>query len=166
MENNDEINPPPKNIHTLKETWPNLTIFERFEYIVMLFVSVVLAIIILIALFRLIENVYQLVISQIVHKTDFKAFQTTFGMLLTLLIAFEFRNSINALLEGVGLLIQVKIIVLIAILALARKFLVLDPKEYEASMVAAYALVALSLGVIYWLLGIRETTHRVINSRN
>ena len=88
MENNDKIKISPKNNQKLKEIWPELTLFERFEYIVMLFVSVVLAVIILIALFRLIENVYQLLISQIVHKTDFKAFQTTFGML------FDFINRL------------------------------------------------------------------------
>ncbi len=73
------------------------------------------------------------------------------------MIAFEFRNSINAVLEGKGLLIQVKIVVLIAIIALARKFLVLDPKEYDAGIMAAYAAIALSLGIIYWLLSKRES---------
>lgn len=142
-----------KGLAKLKELWPELTFFERFEYVVMLFVSIVLAVIILIALIRFVANVYDLAYLQYTQHTEFKAFQVTFGMLLTLLIAFEFRNSINAILEGKGLLIQVKIVVLIAIVALARKFLVLDPKEYEASMVAAYAGITLSLGVVYWLLG-------------
>ena len=149
----------------LKELWPEMTLFERFEYIVMLFVSFILAVIILVALFRLVENVYQLVFSQLVHKTEFKAFQTTFGMLLTLLIVFEFRNSINALLEGKGLLLQVKIVVLIAIIAVARKFLVLDPKDYDAGMVAAYAGVGLSLGLIYWLLSQKKAEDENLISR-
>jgi len=128
-------------------------LFERFEYVVMLFVSLVLAVIILVALFQLVGNVYQLAISQLSHQTEFKAFQTTFGMLLTLLITIEFRNSINAVLEGKGLLIQVKIVVLIAIIALARKFLVLDPEEYGPGMIAAFAGLMISLGLVYWLLG-------------
>jgi uncharacterized membrane protein (DUF373 family) len=106
-------------------------------------------------LYRLVENVYQLIVFQISSKTEFKTFQITFGMLLTLLIAFEFRNSINASLEGKGLLFQVKIVLLIAIIALGRKFIVLDPKEYSASMIAAYAAVTVSLGVVYWLLSKR-----------
>ena len=145
-------NKPAKGLNMLKELWPEMTIFERFEYIVMLFVSILLAIIILIAIFGLVEDVYQLAVIKITGKADFKAYQTTFGMLLTLLIAFEFRNSINAVLEGRGLLFQVKIIVLIALMALARKFLVLDPLEYGAGMVAAYASIALSLGIIFWVL--------------
>jgi len=164
--NNKKEETPAKGIYKLKENWPELTIFERFEYVVMLFVSFLLALIILVALFRLVENVYQLIISQITLRTDFKTFQITFGMLLTLLIAFEFRNSINAVLEGKGLLIQVKIILLIALIAVARKFLVLDPKDYEAGMVAAYAVVALSLGVIYWLLCKSECTDKELITRS
>ena len=122
----------------------------------MLFVSFILAIIIMVALVRLVENVYQLLVEQMTDHTGFKAFQATFGMLLTLLIAFEFRNSINAMLDGRGLLVQVKIVVLIAIIALARKFLVLDPKEYDAMVMMAYAAMALSMGIVYWLLSARE----------
>ena len=145
-----------KCLDKMKERWPELSIFERFEYIVMLFVSFILTIVILVALYRFTENVIQLAISQFTDRTEFKSFQVTFGMLLTLLIAFEFRNSISAVMEGKGLLIQVKIVVLIAIVALARKILVLGPNEYEAGMLAAYALITLSLGVIYWLLGKRN----------
>lgn len=148
---------PATGIQKLKQLWPEMSIFERFEYIVMLFVSFILALVIMVALVRLVENVYTLLIEQMTDHTGFKSFQATFGMLLTLLIAFEFRNSINAILEGKGLLVQVKIVVLIAIIALARKFLVLDAKEYDAGIMAAYALIALSLGVIYWLLSKRES---------
>lgn len=157
MEKNEVDKPPAKGIKRLQQLWPEMSLFERFEYVVMLFVSFILAIIIMVALLRLVENVYELLIDQMSDHTGFKAFQITFGMLLTLLIAFEFRNSINAVLEGKGLLIQTKIIVLIAIIALARKFLVMDPKEYDAGIMAAYGLIALSLGVIYWLLSKRES---------
>lgn len=157
MKDSENKEVPVKGIQKLKRLWPEMSLFERFEYLVMLFVSFILAVIILVALMRLVENVYALVLEQMTDNTGFKAFQATFGMLLTLLIAFEFRNSINAMLEGKGLLIQVKIVVLIAIIALARKFLVLDAKEYDAGIMAAYGFIALSLGVVYWLLCKRES---------
>ena len=165
MEKVDIESPQAKGWKKLKQHWPEMTLFERFEYIVMLFVSFMLAIIILVALIRLVENVYALLLEQMTDHTGFKAFQATFGMLLTLLIAFEFRNSINAMLEGKGLLIQVKIVVLIAIIALARKFLVLDAKEYDASIMAAYGFIALSLGVVYWLLSKRENDDKELVCR-
>jgi len=153
MEKSDVEKAPTKGLKELKILWPELGLFERFEYVVMLVVSFVLAIIIMVALLRLMGNVYHLMIEEVTDRTKFKAFQATFGMLLTLLIAFEFRNSISAILEGKGLLVQAKIVVLIAIIALARKFLVLDSKETSAEVMAAYAAIALSMGVIYWLLG-------------
>ncbi len=165
MHSNHVEDKPAKGIEKLKQLWPTMTAFERFEYIVMLFVSILLAIIILAAFFRLLENVYDLVITVVTDKSEFKIFQTTFGMLLTLLIAFEFRNSIDAILEGKGLLFQAKIIVLIAIVAVARKFLVLDPSEYEASKIAAYAGVGLSLGIVYWLLSRNNSEDKDLTSR-
>ena len=118
MEKTDVEKPQAKGIQEFKVLWPKMSPFERFEYLVMLFVSVILAIVIMVALLRLVENVYHLLIEQMADHTGFKAFQATFGMLLTLLIAFEFRNSINAVLEGKGLLVQAKIVVLIAIILL------------------------------------------------
>jgi len=156
MNDIEKDTPAPKGINKLRAEWHELSPFERFEHIVMLAVSLVLVVVILTAFFRLVVNVYELLISQIEDGTEYKAFQATFGMLLTLLIAFEFRNSINAILEGKGLLIQVKIVILISLIAIARKFLVLDPKEYEAMAVAAYALVAFGLGATYWMLGRSE----------
>ncbi len=144
-----------KGLQRLKELWPELTLFERFEYVITLIVSLVLALIIVVALLSLLENIYEMMLLQFSGGVDYKMFQITFGMLLTLLIALEFRNSIDAILEGKGLLVQVKIVVLIAIIALARKFLVMDPKEFEPMMVAAFALVTLSLGLVYWLLSKR-----------
>jgi len=156
VDKNKLANSNSKGLQRLKELWPELTIFERFEYVVTLIVSLVLALIIIVALLSLLENIYEMLTAQFTGGVDYKMFQITFGMLLTLLIALEFRNSIDAILEGKGLLVQVKIVVLIAIIALARKFLVMDPKEFEPMMIAAFALVTLSLGVVYWLLSKKQ----------
>jgi len=136
-----------------EQNWQDKTVFERFEYVVLMIVSFLLALIILVALERLMVNVYHLIITSLNKNVEFKTIQITFGMLLTLLIAFEFKNSINAIVEGNGLLVQVKIVILIAMIALARKFLVLDSKEIEPAAIAAYAAVMLTLGIVYWLLG-------------
>ncbi len=152
MDKNKLVHSNSKGLQRLKELWPELTIFERFEYVVTLIVSLVLALIIVVALLSLLENIYEMLVAQVTGGVDYKMFQITFGILLTLLIALEFRNSIDAILEGKGLLVQVKIVVLIAIIALARKFLVMDPKEFEPMMITAFALVTLSLGIVYWLL--------------
>lgn len=139
-------------LHKLKMDLAGKSPFERFEHFVLLILNLILAIIIVVALARLIENVYHLVILQYNQTTDFKSIQIIFGMLLTLLIAFEFRNSIEAAMNRKSLLIQVKLVILIAIMALGRKFVVLDSDETGAADMLALAGITLSLGGVYWLI--------------
>ena len=58
---------------------------------------------------------------------------------------------------------QVKTVVLISLLALSRKFIVLDSKATGAETIAALALATLVLGVLYWLL--RERDDRLPEAR-
>jgi len=51
-------------------------------------------------------------------------------------------------------------VVLIALLALARKFIVLDTQTESAATIAATAFALLVLGVVYWLM--RERDDRLL----
>lgn len=53
-------------------------------------------------------------------------------------------------------IIQTKVVLLIALLALARKFIILDLKEVSADQLIGLAAVTLVLGVTYWLLRERD----------
>ena len=53
-------------------------------------------------------------------------------------------------------IIQVKTVLLIAVLALARKFIILDTHEYSAATILALAAVVIALGVTYWLIRERD----------
>ncbi len=152
-------------LNEIKEKWITLNFYERFEYTVGLVASIIVSVIIVVALIRLLKNVTVLLVFQMADPLDYKVFQTIFGMLLTLLIALEFRNSITAFLENKSLLTQVRIIVLIGLIALARKFIVVDIKETEAATLFALATMTLSLGIIYWLIAKRQTKRpRIRNS--
>ena len=138
-------------ISELKEVWPELDLFEKFEHIVSLLIMVMISIIILIALVRLGKNVFSLLVVNALDPLDFKIFQMIFGNILTLFIAMEFRHSIQSVLHRTGHIIQVRTILLISMLAIARKFIVMD-KTMPAETMAALALILVSLGVVYWLL--------------
>ena len=138
-------------ISELKEVWPELDLFEKFEHIVSLLIMVMISIIILIALVRLGKNVFSLLVVNALDPLDFKNFQMIFGNILTLFIAMEFRHSIQSVLHRTGHIIQVRTILLISMLAIARKFIVMD-KAMPAETMAALALILVSLGVVYWLL--------------
>jgi uncharacterized membrane protein (DUF373 family) len=57
-------------------------------------------------------------------------------------------------------IIQIKIVLLIALLALARKFIILDLKETSAEMMLSLAAITFVLGITYWL--IRERDDRLL----
>src|SRR5262245_48481838 len=103
------------NIRTLRQEWASYTSYERFEQIVsriiMLFVAVVI--------------VYAVILTGIELVDDFwlgRAFmeqellQDIFGSILTILILLEFNHSIAAALTHRTGVIQVRIVVLLAIL--------------------------------------------------
>jgi Phosphate-starvation-inducible E family len=52
--------------------------------------------------------------------------------------------------------IQIKIVLLIALLALTRKFIILDLNKTSAEMMLGLAAITLVLGVTYWLIRERD----------
>jgi len=63
----------------------------------------------------------------------------------------EFNNSIVRTMNHDGGFIQVEIVVLIAIMALVRKFMVMDLDSIDPWKILALAAGVLSLGICYWL---------------
>jgi uncharacterized membrane protein (DUF373 family) len=90
---------------------------------------------------------------------DHEVFQSLFGMVMTLLIALEFNHSIVRVALRRDGIVQVNTVVLFALLALSRKFIILDTKSTEPETVAALAGATLVLGIVYWLL--RERDDRI-----
>jgi uncharacterized membrane protein (DUF373 family) len=82
-----------------------------------------------------------------------------FGEILTLLIALEFNHTLQYVVKRQQSIIQTKIVLLIALLAIARKFIVLDLGGVDAAQLLGLAAIMLSLGIAYWL--IRERDDRI-----
>jgi uncharacterized membrane protein (DUF373 family) len=72
-------------------------------------------------------------------------------MILTVLIALEFNHSILSVLERKQSIIQVRTVVLIALLALVRKFIILDINQTEPLTIVGLAAAILALGSVHWL---------------
>jgi uncharacterized membrane protein (DUF373 family) len=141
-----------------RDRWPVMTAYERFEQIVALLLSVVIAVVIVIASFQLYRQVLPVVLSGAVDLLDQQVFHTLFGAFMTLLIAMEFKHSIIRVALRRGSVIQVKTVVLIALLALSRKFLILDVDTTSAATSRPLAAATLVLGLVYWLLRRVEET--------
>ena len=79
-----------------------------------------------------------------------------FGMVLTLLIALEFKHSLMVVLHDQRNVVQTRAVILIALLAIVRRFIVLDLYQTAPSTVAALASAALALGIVFWLVRSQE----------
>lgn len=144
-------------IDEISSQWRSMTAYERFEQVVAITLSGVIAIVIVISLIQLIRLVFTLLVMDALNPLDYKVFQLVFGAIMALLIAMEFKHSIVKVALRKESIIQVKAVILIAILALARKFIILEP-DVDPAKVAALAGTVLALGLTYWLM--RERDHR------
>ena len=136
----------------LRDQLAIMSFYERFEQVVALVLSAVIAVIIVVSLFQLISIVFTLLVLDAFNPLlDHKVFQSVFGMIMTLLIAMEFKHSIVRVALRRDSIIQVKTVVLIALIALSRKFVILD-SDASPAKIAALASATLALGATYWLL--------------
>jgi uncharacterized membrane protein (DUF373 family) len=139
-----------------RKHWSIMSVYERFEQIVAIVLSFVIAVVISLALLQLVSRVVVLLLSGALDPLEHDVFQALFGMIMTLLIAMEFKHSILLVALRRSSIIQVKTVVLIALIALSRKFVILDSSATSASTIAALAGATLVLGVVYWLLRERD----------
>ena len=112
-----------------KDRWAILTYYQRFEGAVALVLTLVIALIVLVALYRLCVEVETSLLIGAVNPLEHSVFQTLFGQIMTLLIALEFNHTLRYVVTRHQSVIQTKVVILIAVLALARKFIVLDIRE-------------------------------------
>lgn len=76
-----------------------------------------------------------------------------FGTFLAVLIAIEIFQNITIYLKDE--FIHVKIVIATALMAIARKIIVLDFSKTQSEYVYATAAVILALGITYWLVSIK-----------
>jgi uncharacterized membrane protein (DUF373 family) len=133
------------------QRWSASSFYKKFERAVVFVLTALIAIVIALATWRLALTVFALVRADMVNPADYEIFQTVFGSVFTVLIALEFKNSLLVTLHTHESVVQVRSVVLIALLALVRKFIIIDVNVVSPSTIAAIAGATLSLGLIYRL---------------
>jgi uncharacterized membrane protein (DUF373 family) len=135
-----------------KAKWNVLSYYQRFEEAVAVVLTVVIALIIVVALYRLCAEVVAGLLLGALDPLEHTVFQTVFGQIMTLLIALEFNHTLRYFVNRHQSIIQTRVVVLIALLALARKFIILDIHEITPGYLLGLAAITLALGVTYWLM--------------
>ena len=134
-----------------REAWPGLSAYERFEQVVSILLTMLISAVIVAALVNLTFRVASMVLFGMLDPAEHGVFQSIFGMIFVVLIALEFNHSILSVLHRHQSIIQVRTVVLIALLALARKFIILDATNTDPMTILGLAAAVLALGAGYWL---------------
>ena len=138
-------------IGALHSKWKTLSLYERFEQAVVAILIFVIAIIIALAGWQLLLHTLRFAGSHVIDPADPQIFQNIFGMVLTVLIALEFKHTLLVVKHHRRAIVQVRAVVLIALLALVRRFIILDLYQTTPGVIAALAGAALALGIVFWL---------------
>jgi uncharacterized membrane protein (DUF373 family) len=77
-------------------------------------------------------------------------------MVLTVLIALEFKHTLLVVKHHRRAIVEVRAVVLIALLALVRRFIILDLYQASPGIIASLAGAIVALGAVFWLVGIHQ----------
>jgi len=147
------------------EKWKLLSLYEKFEKTIVLVLSFLIALIVLLSIWNLSIKIVGSIIQQgtSFDLTNGKVFRTVFGMIFTVIIALEFKRSLLVTVERRFSIVQVRAVILIAILAIVRKFIILDFATVKADKLLALAASTLAIGIVYWLVCDRSNKDRKLH---
>src|SRR5258708_21418622 len=140
-----------KEFSDLRLSFVPLTLYQKFEQVCVLMLTMLIAIIIALALWNLTLKILLSICSTNFDPTDYGVFQTVFGMIFTVIIALEFKRSLLLVADRRHSVVQVRSVILIALLAVGRKLIILDLLRTDAFHLLALAAAILTLGAVYWV---------------
>ena len=105
-----------------RQRWRLLSFYQKFEHAVILVLTALIAVVVALAVWNLVLKVFFSIMSSGgFDPTDYAVFQALFGMIFTVIIALEFKRSLLVVAERQHSVVQVRTVVLIALLAIVRK---------------------------------------------
>jgi uncharacterized membrane protein (DUF373 family) len=150
----------PRSLTDIRRDWGGLTAYQRFETAIAFLLTVVIAAVIVIAFSRLVITVFETLVVRALNPLEHEVFQLVFGEILTLLIALEFNHTLQYVISREKGIVQARVVIIIAQLALARKVIVTDLTSVSPTWIAALAALVVSLGAAYWLVSVSHPSVR------
>ena len=159
----EEISMPLKEeIAAGRQRWRLLSFYQKFEHAVILVLTALIAVVVALAVWNLVLKVFFSIMSSGgFDPTDYAVFQALFGMIFTVIIALEFKRSLLVVAERQHSVVQVRTVVLIALLAIVRKLMIIDLSATDAQQVLALAAAILALGAVFWLVRDQDRRERI-----
>ena len=131
--------------------------FERIMYIALI---ILLGGVILFSIVELVWILYVGIFRITEYRLDNLELIQVFGFFLLVVIGIELLDTLKAYLrENV---IHVEIVILVAVIAIARKVIIIDVKEYSGLALVGIAAIILALSVGYYLIKKKDPREKSI----
>lgn len=126
-------------------------LYSRFELLVSGVLLLSISIVILYSMAILAATLFNDIASG-VHFDGPAGLKDTLGLILSILILIEFNHSIVLSMRERAGVLQVRVIVMITIIVIARKLILIDYSTVSWLLLLGFGGLALALGALYWLL--------------
>jgi len=150
-----------QEIAAARTRWKPLSFYQKFEHAVILILSGLIALVVAFAVWNLALKLVLSIVGSAFDPTDYAVFQAVFGMIFTVIIALEFKRSLLVLAERDRGVVQVRTVILIALLAIVRKVMIVDHSAADALHLFALTTAILALGGVYWLIRDQDSRREV-----
>ncbi|MBN2357348.1 phosphate-starvation-inducible PsiE family protein [candidate division KSB1 bacterium] len=134
---------------------------KRFEHIIIAALIVMMVIIVLLSTIELGWLILKDIFSPPYVLLDINELLDIFGFFLLVLIGVELLETIKA--YFVEHVVHVEVVVEVAMIAIARKVIILDVKEYEPMQLFGIAVIIAALSIAHYVI---KYTHRTRTVQN
>jgi uncharacterized membrane protein (DUF373 family) len=125
-----------------------LSLIKKLERVVTLVLIAMLCAIVVLATIELAVVFVQDLLSPPIFFPGIDKLLGLFGQVLLVVIGLELVETLRAFAsEGV---VRVEVVLTVAIIALARKVIILEPDHMSSAVLSAIAALLAALGIVYW----------------
>jgi uncharacterized membrane protein (DUF373 family) len=121
----------------------------RFEKIVYVILILLLGTVVLFSIAELIGLIYSGLFIQSVYRLDNHELVNLFGFFLLVIIGIELLETLKTYLQENT--IHFEIVILVALIAIARKVIIIEPEYQDGMTLAGIGVIIVALGVAYYL---------------
>lgn len=139
------------------EKTPTFKYVKLLQRIIIILLLLIMSLILLFATFNVIYFIIKNMIDQPITLFTADNLMELFSIFLVILIGIELLETVKAFLQKE--VIQVEIVVLVAIIAVARKVIIWDFSEYDSLEIFGLAAILITLALTYFL--IRRTRFKI-----
>lgn len=132
---------------------------KQVERLIIWGILIVMSVILILAFIDIVYEIYMRILEEPVFIIDSSGLMGLFSLFLVLLIGLELLETVKAYLKED--IVHVEFIILVAIIAIARKAIVWDFKKYTTEELISLAIMTVALGVTYFLVKKADVGYKI-----